>query len=75
MQKTRRTEPPNIGPAIRLCLIAEARDSDGEPRAALVVPPSPGRYGKHPSTILYPSLDAALAAKRAMEGAADARGS
>ncbi len=57
---------------IRLCLMNEARDRDGEPRAALVMPPSPQRYGKHPTTILYPSLDAALCAKRRLEEAADA---
>lgn len=58
--------------AVRLLLLAEAKDPDGAPRAALIVPPSPGRYGKHPTTVLYPSLDAALAAKRAMEEVVDA---
>lgn len=59
---------------VRLLLLDEARDPDGAPRAALRVPPMPGRYGTRPTTILYPSLDAALAAKRDLEGAADARG-
>ncbi len=58
--------------AIRLLLLAEAKDADGVPRAALLVPPSPQRYGKHPTTIVYPSLDAALCAKRRLEEAADA---
>ena len=58
----------SAGP-IRLCLLPEALDRDGEPRAALVVPPSPNRYGVRPTTVLFPSLDAALAAKRALEAA------
>lgn len=58
---------------IRLCLMAEARDRDGEPRAALVVPPSPHRYGRRPVTLLFPSAAAAVAAKRDLEVAADAR--
>ena len=58
---------------IRLCLLSEALDRDGQPRAALVVPPSPDRYGKHPVTILYASLDDALAAKRTLEEAMHAR--
>ena len=59
--------------AIRLLLLDEAKGPDGAPRAALWVPPSPNRYGKRPTTILFPSLDAALAAKRAMEEVAHAR--
>jgi hypothetical protein len=53
--------------------MAEARDRDGEPRAALVVPPSSARCGKRPVILLFGSLAAAIAAKRDMEGAADAR--
>ena len=61
------------GAQVRLCLMAEARDRNGEPRAALVVPPSPSRYGKRPVILLFPSLTAALHAKRDMEGADGAR--
>ncbi len=59
--------------AVRLLLLAEAKDPDGEPRAALVVPPSPGRYGVRPVTLVFPSLAAAVSAKRGMERVADAR--
>jgi hypothetical protein len=58
--------------SIRLCLLSEALDPEGQPRAALVVPPSPDRYGR-PVTILYASLGAALAAKRSFEEATHAR--
>ncbi len=61
----------SAGP-IRLCLLPEARDRDGEPRAALVVPPSPRRYGRLPVTLLFPSLATALDAKRSLERAAGA---
>ena len=60
------------GAQVRLCLLNEARDRDGEPRAALVVPPSPGRYGKRPVIVVFASLGAALNAKRSMERTADA---
>jgi hypothetical protein len=54
---------------IRLYLLPEALDRDGEPRAALVVPPTPSRYDRRTSTLLFPSVAAALAAKRGMERA------
>lgn len=46
----------------------EALDRDGIPRAALVVPPSPSRYDRRAVTVLFPSLQAALAAKKILEG-------
>jgi hypothetical protein len=54
---------------IRLYLLPEALDRDGEPRAALVVPPTPSRYDRRTITLLFPSVAAALAAKRGMERA------
>ena len=54
---------------IRLHLMPEALDRDGEPRAALVVPPTPSRYDRRTVTLLFPSVAAALAAKRRMERA------
>jgi hypothetical protein len=57
---------------IRLHLLPEALDRDGEPRAALVVPPSASRYGRRSITLLFPSIAAAVAAKRSMEAATPA---
>jgi hypothetical protein len=54
---------------IRLHLMPEALNRDGEPCAALVVPPTPSRYDRRAVTLLFPSVAAALAAKRAMERA------
>jgi hypothetical protein len=54
-------------PPIRLHLMPEAADRDGEPRAALVVPPTPSRYDRRTITLLFSSVAAALAAKRRME--------
>jgi hypothetical protein len=54
-------------PPIRLHLMPEALDRDGEPRAALVVPPTPSRYDRRTIVLLFPSVAAALAAKRGME--------
>ena len=56
-------------PPIRLHLLPEAPDHAGEPRAALVVPPTPSRYERRTITLLFPSVAAALAARRSMEGA------
>jgi hypothetical protein len=56
-------------PSIRLHLMPEAVDHNGEPRAALVVPPTPSRYDRRTITLLFPSVAAALAAKRGMERA------
>ena len=55
--------------AIKLHLMPEAPDASGEPRAALVVPPLPSRYDRRAVTLLFPSIAAALAAKRNMERA------
>jgi hypothetical protein len=55
-------------PPIRLHLMPEALDRDGQPRAALVVPPTPSRYDRRTVTLLFPTIAAALAAKRDMEG-------
>jgi hypothetical protein len=58
------TEPQSL---IRLHLMPEAADRDGEPRAVLVVPPTPSRYDRRTIVLLFPSVAAALAAKRGME--------
>jgi hypothetical protein len=50
---------------IRLLLLPDARDAEAEPRPALAIP------GQRLPTI-FPTVAAALAAKRAMEGGADA---
>ncbi len=55
--------------SIRLCLLSEALDRDGESRVALVVPPTPSRYDRRAVTLLFPSIGAALAAKRRLERA------
>ena len=59
----------DAAPPIRLCLMPQALDRDGEPRAALVVPPTPSRYDRRTVILLFPSVAAALAAKRGMERA------
>jgi len=55
------------GAGIRLLQLHEACDRDGVPRAALLVPPLPNRYGVRPTTVMFPSLNAALEAKRQLE--------
>lgn len=52
---------------VQLHLLPEAPDAEGEPRAALVVPPMPSRYDRRTVTLLFPSLAAALAEKRRIE--------
>ena len=56
-----------MAPSIQLHLMPEALDAEGEPRAALVVPPMPSRYDRRTVTLLFPSIAAALAAKRRLE--------
>lgn len=58
---------------IRLCLMSEALDCDGQPRAALVLPAKPAEGnepGRRAVTLLFGTIGAAVAAKRAMEGPA-----
>ncbi|MDJ0391072.1 hypothetical protein QMO56_23455 [Roseomonas sp. E05] len=53
-------------PSIKLHLLLDAPDPDGLPRAALEIPPSPGR-NRRPTLLLFASIPAALAAKQRME--------
>lgn len=57
-------------PPIRLHLLPEAPGGDGEPRAALVMPPKGGGRGRRALVLLFPSIAAAVAAKAGMEAAA-----
>jgi hypothetical protein len=49
-------------PALRLVLLDACRDAEGQPRPALLIP---GRRGP----TVFPTIEAALAAKRMMEAA------
>ena len=52
-------------PAIRLLLLPDAADPEGTPRTALLLPNL--RPGSRPVLRAFPTLAAALAAKRTME--------
>ncbi len=52
---------------IRLQLMQDALDGDGEPRAALLLPPKPGR---RPVLMMFSTIAAAVAVKRSLEGQA-----
>ena len=54
-------------PAIRLLLLPDAADPEGAPRPALLLPNL--RPGARPVLRAFPTLAAALAAKRTMEAA------
>lgn len=53
--------------SIRLHLLPDAPDAEGEPRAALLVPASSPALGRRPALLLFANIAAAIAAKREME--------
>jgi len=55
-------------PPIKLHLLPDALDAEGQPRAGLLVPPSPGSASRRTVMVLFPTIAAAVAAKRDMEG-------
>jgi hypothetical protein len=59
----RRAAPPSA----RLLLLADSCDAHGQPRPALWLPAGSGTASR-PRLVLFHSIDAALAAKRAAEG-------
>jgi hypothetical protein len=52
---------------IRLQLLPDAPDADGQPRCGLLVPPAPSSLSRRPILVLFHSLGAAIAAKATME--------
>ena len=60
-------------PAIQLHVLPEGLDRDGQPRVALVLPAEGGGRTRRAVTLLFPTIAAAVAAKRHMEGVANAR--
>lgn len=52
---------------IRLQLLPDAPDAEGEPRCALLLPPAPGAVSRRPVLRLFASLAAAVEAKRQLE--------
>ncbi|MBX6747468.1 MAG: hypothetical protein IRY87_36015 [Acetobacteraceae bacterium] len=53
--------------APRLLLLPDAPDADGQPRVALALPTL--STGRRAALVIFPTIAAALAAKRAMEAA------
>ncbi len=53
---------------IRLHLMPDAPNAEGEPRAALLVPASEAALTRRPVLLMFASIGAAIAAKREMEG-------
>jgi hypothetical protein len=53
---------------IKLIEVPGAFSSDGEPRAALLVPPAASSISRRPALRMFASVAAAIAAKRSMEG-------
>ena len=60
-------------PVIQLHVLPEGLDRDGQPRAALVLPAEGGGRTRRAITLLFPTIAAAVAAKRTMEGMANAQ--
>ena len=54
-------------PSIRLALLPDALDADGQPRPALIVTPAAERVNRRAMLRIVPTVAAALAAKREME--------
>ncbi|MBP0446705.1 hypothetical protein J8J14_18165 [Roseomonas sp. SSH11] len=65
--RVRRRKIGNSAPIVRLVHIPAAVDADSEPRVALEVPPRPGTQQRRPVLLMFASMAAALAGKRAME--------
>jgi hypothetical protein len=66
--KRRRVKAAPISCApVRLVHVPNAIDPDGEPRIALEVLPRPGSVSRRPALVMFASMAAALAGKRAME--------
>jgi len=58
----------SAAPSISLHLLPDAPNADGEPRAALLLPPTATAIDRRPLLRVFGSVGAALAMKRAMEG-------
>ena len=54
---------------IKLHLLPDALDGNGEPRAGLLIPPAPSSPARRPVLLVFTTLAAALAEKRTREGA------
>lgn len=64
------TNPTSTANApIRLVLLPDAPNSDGEPRAALLLPPPATALVRRPALQCFPTLAAALREKARQEGA------
>jgi len=54
---------------VHLLLLADAPNADGEPRAALLMPPAAAALSRRPMVKIFASLAAAIAAKAELEEA------
>lgn len=52
---------------IRLQMLSDAPDEDGEPQCGLLVPPSPSSVSRRPILVLFANVAAAIEAKRGLE--------
>ena len=54
-------------PPIKLTMLSDALDADGQPRCGLLMPPPASTPGRRPVLVIFSSLTAALDVKRSME--------
>lgn len=54
-------------PPIKLMLLADALDADGEPRYGLLVPPPPSKPGRRAVLMVFNDWAGTMAAKQALE--------
>lgn len=59
-------------PTIRLTILEDLLNSDGEPRAGLVLPLAPNATGRRQALRIFSSIGAALAAKTELERGSNA---
>jgi hypothetical protein len=64
---TRRRLPKTPPPSIRLTILPDMLNSDGLPRAGLVLPLLPNATGRRQALRIFSSVGAALAAKAELE--------
>ncbi len=57
-----------VPPEVKLITLPDAPNSDGEPRAGLVILPEPHAISRRPIFRVFGTVAAAVAAKRALEG-------
>ena len=65
--------PKTPPPAIRLTILDDLLNSDGEPRAGLMLPLPPNPTSRRSALAIFPTIAAALAEKARLEGAINAR--